>query len=198
MNLEGYRILFIAGTLVLMLIIAFPTLSLGVMFPSGAAKFSEFWLLGPNHMLGDYPFTVKTNETYQTFVGVGNHMGQDSYYKILVKFRSSNQPLPNDSEPSPLPPLYECQFFVANEGTWESNLNFSVSGVSFTGSESLVRDVTINEAAFPVNSSSPWSPDQGGSFYQMFVELWLYNMTSKSFQYHNRYVEIWLNLAGTS
>ena len=194
MDLEDYQIVFAAGTLVLMLLIASPALSLSVNFQNGAAKFSEFWILGPNHTLGDYPFNIQANENYQAFVGVGNHLGQDSYYRVYIKFRSLTQPFLNNSEPSSLPPLHEYQFFVADEGTWESSLSFSVSGVSITNNTSLVRDISIDGVVFPVDSESPWSHEHRGYYYQMLFELWLYNMTSKSFHYHNRFVGLWLNM----
>jgi len=196
MSLDEYRLVFVVGTLVLMLLVASPALSLGLAFPNGTAKFSEFWVLGPNHTIGDYPFNVRTNETHDVFVGVGNHLGQASYYTIYVKFRNSTQPSPNSSDltPSPLPPIYEFQVFVPNEGTWESNLTFSVLDVSSVNNATLVKNVNLNGVVFPVNSTSVWDSVQQGYYYQVFLELWLYNSTSGSFQYHNRFVGLWLNV----
>lgn len=75
MSLEEYRTLFLAGSLVVVLVAAAPTLGLVVPFPRSGEGFSEFWLLGPNHMAEDYPFEIAVNEEYRVFVGVGNHMG---------------------------------------------------------------------------------------------------------------------------
>ena len=36
-----------------------PALSTSVSFPTGGERFSELWLLGPNHMADDYPFNVR-------------------------------------------------------------------------------------------------------------------------------------------
>lgn len=88
MNLEEYRTLFAVATLGLISIAAFPTLSLVVPFPRSAERFSELWVLGSNHMAEDYPFNVRVGEEDRVFVGVGNHMGYSSYYKVYVKFRS--------------------------------------------------------------------------------------------------------------
>jgi len=196
MNLEEHSVVFAVGTLALILLAASPTLSLVLSFPSGKAKFTEFWVLGPNHMMEDYPFNVRVNETYRVFVGVGNHMGSSSYYAVYVKFRNQTQPLPDalNSTPSSLPPLYEYQVFVADEATWETVLTFKILGVSRVRNSTLVGDVSINDSVFFLNSTALWDSKYSGFYYQMFLELWVYNTTSQSFQYHNRFVAFWLHM----
>jgi len=188
-NLEDYRTLFIVATLGLTLIVAAPALSMVVPVRSGSERFSELWLLGPTHMAEGYPFNV----------GVGNHMGCSEYYMVYVKFRNQTQPLPDvsDSKPSPLPPLYEFQFFVADGETWESLLMFEILDVSVQGDSMFVGNVSINGVAFSVNSFSMWDSENNGYYYQLFFELWLYNRASHGFQYHNRFVGIWLNVTGS-
>jgi len=115
---------------------------------------------------------------------------------VYVKFRNQTQPLPDvsDSKPSSLSPLYEFQFFVADGETWESLLVFKILDVSLQGDSMLVGNVSINGVAFSVNSLSIWDSENNGFYYQLFFELWLYNnMASQSFQYHDRFVGIWLN-----
>jgi hypothetical protein len=179
-----------------MLIAAAPTLGLIVQFPSGGKKLSELWILGPNHMAEDYPFNVRVNESYSVFVGVGNHMGVSSYYLVYVKFRNQTQSLPNDtsSEPSPLAPLYEFRAFVKDGGTWETRVAFGFPDVSFYGNSVSVNRVIINDEAFTVGAFSNWDSEHNGFYYQLFFELWLYNVASQSFQFHNRFVGIWLNM----
>jgi len=197
MNLDEYRTVFVAGSLVLMLIATIPTVSLIMVVSSGGGeRFSELWLLGPNHMAEDYPFNVGVNETYRVFAGVGNHMGSSSYYLVYAKFRNQTQPVPDvmASEPSSLPSLCEFRFFVADGETWESLLTFAFQNVSLQGDSVLVGNVSINDATFSVNSYSMWDSENQGFYYQLFFELWLYDITSRSFQYHNRFVGIWLNM----
>jgi len=199
MNLEEYRTVFVAGSLVLMLIAAAPTLSLIIAFPGGSERFSELWLLGRNHMMEDYPFNVGVNESYSVFVGVGNHLGGSEYYLVYVKFRNQTQQLPNSttSEPSPLPPLYEFRFVLSDGEVWEAPLTFAVENVLLQQNFSIVQEVSINGIVFPVNCTSTWDSDRNGFYYQLFFELWLYNITSQKFQYHNRFVGIWLNVTGS-
>ena len=190
MNLEDYRALFATVSLVLILVVAFPALSTVVSFPSGGERFSELWLLGPNHMAEGYPFNVGVGEEYSVFVGVSNHMGCSEYYMVCVKFRNQTQPLPDslNSIPSPLNSTYEFQFFLADGETWESPLIFSVQGEPM-----FVGNISINEVVFPVSCSSTWESERNGFFYQLFFELWMYDGDSSSFRYHNRFVGIWLN-----
>jgi hypothetical protein len=196
MNLEDYRTVFAAGSLILMLIAAAPTLGLIVSFPSGDKRFSELWVLGPNHMAEDYPFNVRVNESYSVFVGVGNHMGVSSYYLVYVKFRNQTQPIPNatSSEPSPLGPLYEFRTFVGDGGSWEARVTFGVSNVSLHGGSVSVNRVIINDAAFTVDAFSKWDSDRNGFYYHLFFELWLYDQASRSFIFNNRFVSIRLNV----
>ncbi len=198
MNLDEYRMVFVASSLILILVATAPTLSLIVAFPEGE-RFSEFWLLGPNHMAEDYPFNVKINETYRIFVGVNNHLGGSAYYLVYVKFRNQTQPLPaiQNSKPSPLMPLYEFRGFVGESGTWEKPLTFSILNASFDGDSLFVDRLSINDVVFAVNALTRWDSTSKGFYYQLFFELWLYNMKSQSFQYHNRFVGIWLNTTGS-
>lgn len=190
--------LFGAGSLALILIAATPAVSLVALIPRETKRFSELWLLGPNHVADGYPFEISANEEYCVFVGVGNHMGACQYYMVYVKFRNQTQQLPDlsASQPSPLPPLCEFRFFVADGQSWELLLKFRILDVSVHGDSMYVDDVSINGVTFSVNSASMWDSNNRGFYYQLFFELWLYDVTSQIFRYHNRFVGIWLNTTG--
>jgi len=196
MNLEDHRTLFAATTLGLVLIAALPTVSMVVSVPSGAERFSELWVLGPTHMAEGYPFNVRVGEQYRLFVGVGNHMGYSAYYVVYVKFRNQTQPLPDtlNAVPSPLPSLYEFRAFVVDGGTWEVQLTFIFLNVSRLGNSSFVSEMSINDVVISMDSSSGWDLENSGFYYQVFFELWLYDTSLQGFQYHNRFVGIWLNM----
>ncbi|MFQ6063889.1 MAG: DUF1616 domain-containing protein [Candidatus Bathyarchaeia archaeon] len=199
MNLEDYRTLFMSVVLVSVLVAAFPGLGVVVPFPSGGERFSEFWLLGPMGMAEGYPFNVRAGEMQgPVFLGVGNHMGSSQYYMAYVKFRNQSQSLPNAtvSEPSPLPPLYEFRFFLADGGVWERALSFAIEDAQFEGDSLLVDYLSINNVVFSVNASTKWSSEYRGSYFQLFFELWRYDSSSQHFHFDNRFVGIWLNMTG--
>jgi len=197
-NLEEYRTLFLAASLALILIAAFPTLSMVIRFPKSSENFSELWVLGPDHKAEGYPFNVTANEAYRVFVGGSNHLGYSVYYVLYVKLRNQTQPLPDNqkSVPSSLPPLYEFRAFVPDGATWETPVVFSFLEVSPFENSCFVRRMSINDVVFSLDSSSNWDSERSGFYYQLFFELWLYNTTLQSFQYHDRFVGIWLNMTG--
>ena len=196
MNLEDYRIVFVCCSLVLILIIAVPTLGLIVPFPRNSQRFSELWILGPNNMTEDYPLNVAINEKQNIFVGVGNHLGRSSYYVVYVKLRNQTQAAPNMTTftPSPLAPLYEFRFVIADGDTWKTPVVFSFLEASRSGDLLNVTKISINDAVFSVKSLSMRDSHDTGFYYQLFFELWIYDESISSFSYHNRFVGIWLNV----
>jgi hypothetical protein len=196
-SLEDYRVLFIVSTLGLALVAASPALSVAVPFRGGYERFSELWLLDPGHMAEDYPFDVAVGEVYSVFVGVGNHMDCSEYYVVYMKFRNGTQPLPNinNSIASPLPPLCEFRFFVGDGESWESLLTFEFQDVSFEDGSVYVGVVTVNGVAFSVDASARWDSGNGGFYFQLFFELWRFDVASQGFRFHNRFVGLWLNIS---
>lgn len=198
MNLGEYRAVFTVGGLILILVASAPTVSLFFPLSREGERFSELWVLGPGHMAEDYPFNVRADLSYFVYVGVGNHMGSSKYYSVVVKFRNQSEPLPNATAgtPSPLPPLYEYRVFLEDGESWEISVTFSFSGVSFSDNQSLVEVFKVNELAFGVDKVALWDAESDGYYYQVFIELWIYNTESDRFQYHNRFVYLLLNMTG--
>jgi len=195
MNLDDYRTVFIIVDLALILMAATPALCMVVSFSSGVEPFSELWILGPTHSI-DYPSRLQVDEQLHLFVGIGNHLGYSAYYVIYVKFQNQTQPLPDafNSKPSPIFPLYEFHVFLTNEKTWEAPLTFAVLGASRLNNSLVVSRISINNMVFWINCSSKLDSKSNGFYYQLVFELWLYNPTLDNLQYHNRFVNLWLNL----
>ena len=133
MKLEGYKLFFVAVSLIGVLLIATPALTDLIRFPGGE-QFSELYLLGPNQMAENYPSNIAVGQNYSVYVGVGNYLGSSAYYVLYVKFGNATDQMPNDAlgTPSSLPPLYEYRFSIQNSVNWESLLNFSVSSASIS------------------------------------------------------------------
>lgn len=197
MSFEDFKLLYLLSCFGLGLIILSPTLAVVITFPAGE-RFSELWVLGSGHMAEDYPFNVRVDESHLVYVGVCNHMGSSAYYLVCVKFRNQSEALPNATAgmPSPLAPLFEYRVFLRDGGTWEAPLTFSFSEVSFFNNQSLVESLVIDDVAFSVGKSVLWDGENNGYYYQLFMELWIYNAESDAFEFHNRFVGIWLNMTG--
>jgi len=195
MDLEEYRTVFLVASLALMMVVTFPTVSMIMSF-SSRERFSEFWLLDSKHAAENYPFNVRVDEMQgPIYLGVGNHMGCSEYYVIYVKFRNQTQQPPNStaSKPSPLPPLYEFQFFLADGEEWEAPLNFIIQNILLQKDSIFVGNISINGVTFPVSCPSTWDSKNRGFYYQLFFELWIYDLANSSFRFH-RFVGIWLNI----
>ena len=196
MNLDNYRIVFVAVGLIGILLFASPSIGLLIKPPPSEEHFSELYILGPNHMLGDIPFNIKPGVTYSVYLGVVNQMGSSNYYTSFVKLGNETQSLPNATSgtPSLLPALFEYKSFISDGATWEAPLTFQVSQLTFTGDTSKLSDITINGVEFPISQASKWNTDKTGYYYSLFVELWIFNSTSGNSQYHNRFVSLNLNM----
>jgi len=197
LKIEDCKVVFASVGLIGVLLFASSTLGLVLRLPGGE-KFSELWVLGPERMAEDYPFNVRVGENYSVYVGVGNHMGFSAYYVVYVKFRNQTESLPNATAgtSSPLPPLFEFRLFVEDGKSWEAPLRFSFSNVSFSENRSFVGSLMINGVAFNVDKWASWDVENNGYYYQLFIELWIYNVEPAAFEFHNRFVGLWLNMTG--
>jgi hypothetical protein len=172
-------------------------LGLILKLPAGEA-FSELYFLGPEHMIDDIPFNVRTNVSYLVYLGVGNQMGSSAYYTCYVKLRNTFEPLPNATlgTPSPLPALYEFRTFIKDGQTWETPLTFKVNSLFLSSNESQLESITINDMEISVNKTARWNAESSGYYYDLFIELWAYNASMDAVQYHNRFVHFYVNVTG--
>ena len=194
MDLKDYRNLFTACCLVLSFFAVTPTLNMFVPFYV-EEPFSELSILGPAHMAKDYPFNVQVNSEERLFVTVSNHMGESAYYTVYVKFRNQTQSFPKNNEPSSLAPLYEFRVFLLDGEKWEGLVRFKFLEALRSADTVRIRKMMINNVVFEVDSVSTWDSEYSGFFFQLFFELWLHDMASRSFSYYERgFVGVWLNI----
>ena len=195
MQLKNYQILFVSITLIGVLLFASPTIALFVSAPVGE-QFSVIYVLGPNHTFDNLPFNVKAGIVYSVYLGVTNYMGSSNYYTCSVKLASPNDSLPNQKlgTPSSLPTLYQYKTFLRDGGTWEVPLTFEINSVTFANGASTISDITINGLDYAVNKNSVYDSSRSGYYYNLIVELSLYNSTLNSLIYNGRFVSLNLNV----
>ena len=193
--LNDYRTVFMAVGLIGVLVCWVPSVMLFARLPGGE-KFSELYYLGPGHMAEGYPYNVRENVSYLVYLGVGNHMGDSAFYEVCVKFRNSSESLPNatSGEASSLPVLFVYRVFLGDGGVWEEALNFSLLNVGFDGNVSSVGRLDVNGLVSDVNKVESWDNASSSFAYQVFVELWRYDVAASSFRFDNRFVTLWLNV----
>jgi uncharacterized membrane protein len=198
MKLEGYKLVFVAVGLIGVLLIATPALGDVIRLPGGE-QFSELYLLGPDNMAANYPFNIVAGQNYSVYVGVGSQLGSSAYYVLYVKFGNQTDQMPNATlgTPSSLQPLYEYRFSIQDSVNWESLLNFSVSNASISGNNSQINTLQINNVTFNVDKPAVWNSNSTTFTYQLFFELWIYNVQTGSVEFNNRFVNLQLNLTRT-
>jgi hypothetical protein len=83
---------------------------------------------------------------------------------------------------------------VDDKKDWESTLTFQIKTLTFTNNVSYVPTITIKGIESPVNKESAWNSTKTGYYYGLLVELWMFNLSSGAYQYHNRSVQLLLNM----
>jgi hypothetical protein len=197
MNVREHLVLFMSATGILALLVASPALSRLLVLPR-TDHFTELWILDSNHMAEDYPFNITRNYNYSVFLGLGNRLGYCAYYLVEVKFRNQTQSAPDSSNrtPSSLPPLFNITAFVADEGVRELPLTFSFDyGYNETLSQVEFGSLKLNDVVLSMtNQTIARDPSRRGFPGCLFFELWIYNSTINGFQYHERFVNRWLDM----
>jgi hypothetical protein len=59
-----------------------------------------------------------------------------------------------------------------------------------------VNRLLVNDIVFPLGTQAKYDSENSGFYFQLLLELWLYNQTSQSFSFNNRFVRLWLNMTG--
>ena len=197
MDLQQYKVLLLVVTAVSAFLIASPALQRLVVFPQ-TDYLTELSLLGPYHN-ATYPFNVADNENYRLYINVENRLGSCSYYLIQMKFRNQTQSAPDsfNKTSSYQPYLGNISFFVADKETLELPIDVSFQyKLDENISDQLdMQTITLNGAALNANTTTiAWDSQRKGFYGNLFFELWIFNGTVNAFQYHQRYVSLWLKL----
>lgn len=196
MKLDEFRVLFLTVTLGLALVAASPLLVLSMSFQNNSEQFSEFWLLGPEHLAGNYPSTVNSNEIYTIYVDLVNHLGRSELYMVQMKVRNIEQAFLEvaTSEPSSSDSLYDFRVSLVDESAWELPVTFGFQDIFIDSDVATVSDVVVNGFVLPLDISIPLNVETSNFVFQLFFELWRYDVNSQQFVYDNQFVGLWLNL----
>jgi len=194
-NFENTKLFYIFSCIILGFIILSPSLFTFFSLPEGE-RFSELWLLGSNQLIESGVIEISEKESSSIYLGVFNHMRDLEFYKIHVKFRNQFESLPDSVTglPSPLEPVFEYYFFLSNNETWEEEFRFSFE--EFLSEDNILRlsSISINEKNMELDKTVIWDEENQGFYCQFFFELWIYDSAISDFQFHNRYVSVWINL----
>lgn len=195
MNNGNGKLLYTLFCVVLGIIILLPTFFSFIPIPKGES-FTELWLLQSHDQIETGKLSILQTRSYSVNLGVANHMGNSEYYRIYAKLRLPNEPLPNKTIEleSPLEPLIEYRLFLRDSEIWNKEFSFSFEEISYEDKVAVVSELSLDDHPVELDKIVQWDEARSGFYCQLFFELWIYNSTVSRFQYHNRYVSIWLQL----
>ena len=197
MKLQKYKLLYIAVVVILALLIASPVLQ-KVIGNSRTELFTEVWILDSTHKMDSYPFNLVSGMSSNVFIGLSNHLGKLSYYQIQVKLRDQYEPGPDSLNltPSSQPALYNIYVFVADNETWELPLSFSLnfSVENETGSKAILESMKFNGDTVNLSNYQVLADANQHRLVNLYFEVWVFVESSDTFEYHERFVGLWLNL----
>jgi|LSQX01.3.fsa_nt_gb hypothetical protein len=178
------------------LLVASPALQPLLVYPQ-TDNLTEFYMFGPNCDT-EYPSNIIANQNFRLYLGITNYLDSSAYYIIQLKFRDQTQSAPSsfNHTSSNLPSLSDLTIFVAKDSTEELPLDISFQ---YTISEDLtllsMHNITVNGFSLDANDTTiAWDEEKTGFYGNIFFELWIYNTSTNSFQYHERYLSLWLKM----
>jgi hypothetical protein len=196
MGLSRYRTFILVVTAALALLVASPSIQQLIVYPQ-SDTLTEFWMFGPNHDAA-YPSNVTQDQTYRIYLDVTNHLSSAAYYNVEIKFRNQTQPAPDsfNRTSSNLPALGNIAIAAAENSTSEVQLDISFQYHTDTPTGTLyMENVTVNGFAQDASATTiAWDEAKGGFFGNLVFELYLQNSTTNTFQYHQRYLSLWLKM----
>jgi uncharacterized membrane protein len=158
------------------------------------------WLLGPKHDT-IYPTNVTSDQKIRLYLDVSNHLGVTASYAAEVKFRNAAQSAPNsfDQTYSTQPAIDRLSFSVADNAANELPIDVSFN---YTINEEMrlltMNTININGKTVDLHQTTiVYDVDRGGYFGNLFFELYLHNTQTDRYDYHQRYVSLWLQMLST-
>ncbi len=90
--------------------------SYAILSPKEGEKFTEFYILGPNHNVSNYPTNIVVNSGGNVIIGIFNNEYKKTNYKIIVKL--DNHVIKNENISLKSNEKYEENFtFTAHKGS---------------------------------------------------------------------------------
>ncbi|MEM3579416.1 MAG: DUF1616 domain-containing protein [Candidatus Bathyarchaeia archaeon] len=203
MKVAEYWLLYWTVVGVSALLVASPFLSRVLVYPQ-TEFFTELWILDADHMAENYPFNITHNQEHTVYLGISNRLGYCAHYMVQVKFLNWSQmelmptrfgPIERRL-PSSLPSLFNFTAFVADGQAYEIPLTFTFDYTwDEQFSEVRLSRLKFNDAWLDMGGYTiPWNAEKREFRGFLFFELWLYNRSTAHFQYHGRFVGLWLNM----
>ena len=130
--------------LTLLILISIITTVYVIVVPKEGERFTEFYLLGENRTVSDFPDQIIPGRTYPLYIGVGNQENRDMKYTIetwMVRTRFDN--VTNTSQIIRMDSNNHLSFILANNETTIIPFNLSVGKTGYNQVEFLLFNETV-------------------------------------------------------
>ncbi|TMI25225.1 hypothetical protein E6H36_06865 [Candidatus Bathyarchaeota archaeon] len=161
----------------------------------GFAVYSETGSL--SRYVNGSSLSVPFNQTVHWNLQVTNMMGSVQFARVVARLGNSSTTSPTASRPGDAPVVGVLERFVATGATENMNFNWTILSTNKVGQQVSVR--------LRVNGGSPVSPPVSasrlGQDFRLLFELWMYELSSDTFQYGWRgsssrvgtWLQVWFN-----
>jgi len=182
MSLDEWHLVFVSVCIVVAVTICYPLVM--TYLPSKSESFFALAILGEDCMAehyypgGDSNIAVDTEVHW--FLYLYNHMGDPQQVAVRVKLLNSTMLAPNSTScsPSSAPIVYEIQWVLMDNETWICPFSWSIEAIDRVGDFVELKVLSINNDAIPVYVNAI-----KGHNFRICLELWMYNESSKEFQF---------------
>ncbi|EMR72943.1 Protein of unknown function (DUF1616) [Thaumarchaeota archaeon SCGC AB-539-E09] len=182
MKLDDWRIVFIASTLILILLVFAPVF--GLFLPKSGEKFLALAVLGEGGMAENYypndDPELEVGEKVHWSIYMYNHMGSVQYVAVRCKLIDSTISSPNSTscDPFPVSHIYEIRKIMNKNETWLYPLEWSLAKVTEYDGQTSIEGVNINGIHVDTDAAS-----QSRYNFRMAMELWVYDSTEGRFEF---------------
>jgi hypothetical protein len=73
----------------------------------------------------------------------------------------------------------------------------TVKGEEEAVSRKMAKSLMIDGVTLNVDKLTSLGVKNNGYYYQLLIGLWIYNVEFQAFEFHNRFVGLWLNITGS-
>lgn len=182
MNLEDWKSAFLFVSIALVLIASTPLM---VSFlPRSEEPFIAMAIIGEEGMAEHYypndDPTIPLGTTVKWHLYLYNHMGSVQYVAVKAKILGPEIPSPNATlcTPSPTSPFYELRHILADNETWITPLQWSISQIWEDGDALTLSEIIVNDQPLNTNITT-----LKGRSLRMVLELWVYDQASSEFRF---------------
>jgi uncharacterized membrane protein len=129
----------LAVTLLLIVVIAIITTIYVFTVPKEGEHYSDFFVLGENRTVANYPFLLNTSQNYPIYIGIGNHEYRDTNYTIETWIqRTEFNNVTNTTQILVMEPNDRLQLTLSHNETKIIPYNLSVKKTGYTRVEFLL------------------------------------------------------------